>query len=103
MSVSLSPSELSQANNKMITITATISVTDNADPSPAITLVSITESGDGTGNNKEDVEGAEIGTDDREFALRAEASRSGRVYTIVYRATDRSGNATEVAKTVAVR
>lgn len=103
LSVSFSPSEISQANNKMITITAAISVSDNADPAPAITLVSITASGDGTGNRKEDVEGAEIGTDDREFALRAEASRSGRVYTIVYRATDRSGNATEVAKTVTVQ
>ena len=103
LSVSLSPAEISPANNKMITITATISVTDNADPSPAITLVSITASGDGTGNNKEDVEGAAIGTDDREFAVRAEASRTGRLYTIVYRATDRSGNATEVAKTVTVK
>jgi hypothetical protein len=76
-------------------------VQDNADPSPTITLVSITIGG-GDKGQKEDIEDAAIGTDDRSFRLRAEKGKSGRVYTITYRATDRSGNITEVTVTVTV-
>jgi len=100
LSVTLSPAVLSPANNKMIAIAAAIGVSDNADPAPSITLVSITATGDNTGNRKDDVEGAAIGTDDRAFSVRAE---KGRSYTIVYRATDRSGNAAEISTTVSVK
>ena len=98
LSATLSPTELSPSNNKLITIDATITTGDNADPNPAITLISITISGDDKGN-KEDIVHAAIGTDDRSFSLRA---AKGRVYTIVYRATDRSGNATDVSAQVSV-
>jgi subtilisin family serine protease len=101
LTVTLSPSSLSPANNKLVTIAATIDVQDNADPSPTITLVSITIGGSDKGQ-KEDIEDAAIGTDDRSFRLRAEKGKSGRVYTITYRATDRSGNVTEVAREVVV-
>jgi hypothetical protein len=102
LSVTLSPATLSPANNKLITIDATITASDNADPDPAITLVSITIGGDANGKN-EDIVDAAFGTDDRSFQLRAEKSgKSGRVYTIVYRATDRSGNATDVSAQVFV-
>lgn len=90
LTVSLSPSTIAQANNKMIAITATIATHDNADASPTITLVSVTSSVDGPGN-KNDVQDAAIGTDDREFSVRAV---KGAIYTVVYRATDRSGNTT---------
>lgn len=100
LSVTLSPAVVTPPNNKMIAVSATITVTDNADPSPIITLVSITQTGGSNGNNKDDVEDAAIGTDDRVFSLRAE---KGRSYTIVYRATDRSGNASEVSQTVSVK
>ena len=101
LSVTLSPATLSPANNKMVTITATIGVTDNADPNPAITLVSITIGG-GDKGSKGDIEDAAFGSDDRSFRLRAEKNKGGRVYTIVYRATDRSGNITDVTRDVIV-
>ena len=102
LSVTLSPSVLSPANNKLVTITATIAASDNADPAPAIALVSITIGGGDIGK-KDDIAGADLGTDDRSFQLRAEKSgKSGRVYTIVYRATDASGNSTEVSTQVSV-
>jgi len=102
LSVTLSPSVLSPANNKMLTVTATITVTDSADPNPAITLVSITIGG-GDNGKKDDIEDAAIGSDDRSFRLRAEKVKGGRVYTIVYRATDRSGNFREVTREVVVQ
>jgi hypothetical protein len=47
-----------------------------------------------------------LGTDDRAFALRAERGTgqgsTGRVYTITYRATDTSGNASDATATVTV-
>jgi hypothetical protein len=101
LSVTLSPSVLSRHHNKLVTVTATITVTDNADPSPAITLVSISVSGRDRGR-KADVVDAAIGTDDRSFKLRAERVKGGRVYTVVYRATDRSGNLSEVTREVVV-
>ena len=86
-----------------MTVTATIAVSDDADPSPAITLVSIVTT-DGKHAKREDVQGAVIGTDDRTFRLRAERGERGaeRVYTITYRATDRSGNVTEKSAHVIV-
>ncbi|MBY0494736.1 MAG: carboxypeptidase regulatory-like domain-containing protein [Cyanobacteria bacterium] len=102
LTVTLSPSVIRRANNRLVTIRATINVTDNADPAPAITLVSITESGDNR-NRKADVEDAAFGTDDRVFRVRAESGRTDHVYTVVYRATDRSGNATDVSSRVVVR
>ena len=68
---------------------------------PAITLVSITIGG-GDKGKKEDIEDAALGTDDRSFRLGAEKVKGGRVYTVVYRATDRSGNATDVTRQVLV-
>ena len=53
----------------------------------------------GQGDNGPDIEGAAFGTDDRTFSLRAERGTgkgsTGRVYTINYRVTDKSGNATD--------
>lgn len=98
LNVTLTPSLLSPPNNKLVTITAAITATDNRDAAPAITLVSITVSGHDRGK-KDTVAGAAIGTDDRAFELLA---RKGRVYTVVYRATDASGNATEVSRQVSV-
>ena len=74
-------------------------MTDDYDPNPAVELVSVTSSepddGPGDGHTTGDIRGAHIGTDDRSFQLRAERSGSGpgRAYTVIYRATDASGNA----------
>jgi len=108
LSVTLTPVVLWPADRKLVTITANISVSDDRDPAPAVALVSIassepdtaTESGDAGG----DIQDAAFGTDDRTFVLRAERAGkgSGRTYTVVYRATDKSGKSREVTTTVMV-
>jgi hypothetical protein len=108
LTLSATPSQLWPANHKFVPITITVTTGDVCDPTPAITLVSITsnEAADatGSGNTSPDVRGAAFGTDDRQFELRAErsGSGSGRVYTITYEARDRSGNVTTRRVTVTV-
>jgi endo-1,4-beta-xylanase len=81
-----------------VPVTVAVSVTDRCDPSVSFELVSITsneaENGQGDGNTTGDIQGAAVGTPDTSFLLRAERSGQGdgRVYTIVYRATDGAGN-----------
>jgi uncharacterized repeat protein (TIGR01451 family) len=112
LSVSMSPSILWPApNHKLVVVTATVQVEDNCDSSPAITLVSVTSNESavgyiGTGDQGPDIQGTDIGTDDRSFSLRAERATfdksTGRVYTIVYQATDTSGNTSQATTTVTV-
>jgi hypothetical protein len=99
--VTLNRYELWPPNHKMADIVATVWVEDNCDPDPVIELVSITsnepDNNGGDGSTNGDIQGADFGTEDYEFELRSERSgkRTGRVYTIVYRATDFSGNSAE--------
>ena len=85
--VTLSPDSLWPPNHKLVTISAAVTVTDDYDPNPAVEFVSVTSSepdnGPGDGNTIGDIAGADLGTDDRSFQLRAErsGSRSGRTYT----------------------
>jgi hypothetical protein len=89
-------------NHKLEQILVDIGVSDDLDPSPVVKLESVT-CDDGC-NPAEDVVGAEVGTDDREFELRAErsGSGSGRSYSITYSATDASGNRRLAGATVVV-
>src|SRR5262249_28971018 len=69
LTVSVSPSVLWPPNHKFQDVTATITVTDNCDPHPTVTLVSITSSEPatgvlGNGDQGPDIQGADIGTDD---------------------------------------
>jgi hypothetical protein len=109
--VTLSPDVLWAPNHRLRDITASIDVQDNCDPSPSVTLVSVTSSEPaenflGRGDRGPDVAGAAAGTDDRAFAVRAERGtgqgRTGRVYTATYRVTDAAGNATLATATVTV-
>lgn len=106
--VAVSPEVLWPANHKMVPITATVTTADVCDANPAVSLVSITASeGDnvlGDGNTSDDIQGADFGTDDRAFSLRAERSGkgTGRIYTITYSATDASGNAASASAAVTV-
>jgi uncharacterized repeat protein (TIGR01451 family) len=109
--ISLSPSILWPPDHKFVGVTATITAKDNCDPNPTVTLISITsnepEAGFlGQGDNAPDIEGAAFGTDDRVFSLRSErgtGNRStGRIYTVTYRVTDKSGNATVKSAIVTV-
>jgi uncharacterized repeat protein (TIGR01451 family) len=112
LSVSMSPSILwPSPDHKLVVVTATISVQDNCDSNPAITLVSVTSNEPqagyiGTGDKGPDIVGADIGTDDRSFSVRAERATfnksTGRIYTIVYQATDASGNTRQATATVTV-
>jgi len=93
LDVSLSPNRLWPSNLQLHDVTATITVKDNCDLAPALTLVSITSNEPavgfiGDGDKGPDFEGAAFGTDDR--------------VTATYRVTDKSGNATEQTSTVTV-
>jgi hypothetical protein len=100
LDVSVNPTILWPANHRMVRIEATVVADDVCDPAPKIELVSITanepDNSNGDGFTVDDVQGADFGTDDREFFLRAErrGMGTGRIYTITYRATDASGNST---------
>jgi uncharacterized repeat protein (TIGR01451 family) len=111
LSVSATPAILWEPNHKFQNITVTVAVQDNCDANPAITLVSVTSNEPatgflGSGDKGPDIQGAAVGTDDRSFSVRAERGTgngsTGRVYTIIYRATDQFGNASEATATVTV-
>ena len=95
-------------NHKMMAITAMITVADACDPAPSVELLSITSSdpdnGAGDADTPNDIQEANVGTNDREFSVRAERSGNvgGRVYTVTYEATDTIGNSTEASATVTV-
>jgi hypothetical protein len=104
LDVTVSPDTLWPPNHKYVTVVPTIAVSDNFDPDPSVTLVSVEsnepDNGHGDGNTTDDIVINEDGTID----LRAERSGTGdgRIYTITYRATDACGNSTEVSVTVTV-
>jgi hypothetical protein len=108
ISVTLSPTVIWAPNHKMEPITATVTVDDVCDPDPAIRLVSITSNEPanalGDGNFAPDFEGADFGTADFGFLLRAERSGrgSGRTYTVTYEVEDASGNKASAQATVFV-
>lgn len=91
---------LKAKGHRMESIVITPHASDEGTGIASITLVSITSSesdnGVGDGNTDSDIQGAEYGTSDYEFELRAERSGAGegRVYTITYEAVDFAGNRT---------
>lgn len=102
LTVSLSPSTIWPPNGKLMPITATIAVRDDYDPQPEIKLESITAS---ETLAADDIHGAQFGTDDRSFSLvakRAGSNLAGRIYTVIYSATDASGNKATASATVTV-
>jgi hypothetical protein len=92
--LSATPSILWPANNKYVDVAATLTVSDNFDPAPVVTLVSVTsnepDNGKGDGNTTDDI----VILDDTTFKLRASRAGGGdgRIYTITYSATDACGN-----------
>lgn len=102
LTVTLSPSKLWPANEKLVPITATITVRDDYDPQPEIQFVSITAN---ETLDKDDAKGVLPGTDNRHFMLKAERegkNKAGRIYTVTYSATDGSGNKSTASATVTV-
>jgi predicted extracellular nuclease len=92
--LTVTPEVLWPANHKYVDVSATVVASDNFDPSPFVTLVSVTsnepDNGEDDGNTVDDI----VIVDDYEFKLRAERSGigTGRTYTITYEATDSCGN-----------
>ena len=102
LSLTLSPATLWPPNNKLVPVTATITVKDDYDPEPEIKLESITAT---ETLAADDIQDAQFGTDDRSFSLaakRAGTNLAGRVYTVTYSATDGSGNKSTASATVLV-
>jgi hypothetical protein len=107
IAIKLSATRLWPPNHKMVPITARVTAVDRCDPTLTIQLVSITSNQPSPGPgvpHSPDIQGAAFGTDDRSFALRAERTGSGkdRIYTVVYRATDRAGNSSTASAQVVV-
>ncbi len=107
ISVSLDPDTLWPPNHKMVDITATVVATDNC-PGVSFVLDSVTsdepDNDVADGDTDNDIQGAEIGTPDLEFMLRAEraGTMDGRTYTATYEAEDGSGNTASDSDTVVV-
>jgi len=77
---------------------------DLCDPAPQVVLASIAIDDPKGADPATDIVGADYGTFDRAVMLRARrgGGGNGRTYTATYRATDASGNFTEVAARVVV-
>ncbi len=104
LEVSVTPDMLWPANHKYVEVKATVVASDNFDPNPTVTLVSVTsnepDNGDDDGNTVDDI----VIVDDYTFLLRAERSGmgTGRIYTITYMVTDDCGNQTVQSAVVTV-
>jgi hypothetical protein len=115
ITVTLTPAILWPPNEKMIPVTAKITVKDDYDPQPEIHLESITAN---EALDDDDVKGIQpdydehlrpTGAENLHFQLKAERNgknkgknKEGRVYTITYSATDGSGNRALASATVTV-
>jgi predicted extracellular nuclease len=104
LTVSVTPDTLWPPNHKYVTVVPTIEASDNFDPNPTVTLVSVVsnepDNGLGDGDTPNDIVINPDGTID----LRAErfGGGDGRIYTLTYMATDACGNSTEATATVTV-
>jgi hypothetical protein len=100
LAVLADPMILWPPNHKLHEVQALVMVTDVCDPDPDVVLTSLTSSepdnGTGDGDTVDDIQEADIGSDDRDFLLRGERAGNGdgRVYTALYNVTDASGNFT---------
>jgi hypothetical protein len=108
VSCSVSPSKLrTPANNhKLVNITASVTVTDSGSGPNGFTLVSVAssqaDSGLGTGDVPNDIQGWVTNTADLSGQLRAERYGGERTYTLTYRGYDVAGNTTDCQATVTV-
>ena len=104
VNVSVDPDIMWPPNHKYVEVETVVTVYDAVDPSPALSLVSVTsneaDNGKGDGNTTNDI----VILGDTMFKLRAERSGTGegRTYTMTYRATDASGNSAEASVTITV-
>jgi len=110
LKVNADPAQLWPPNHKLQNISVDVTVSDQCDSTDDIDVIlysissSEPDNGKGDGNKNNDIQNAQVGTDDRAFQLRAERSGNGpgRIYTATYRATDLSGNFTDGVATIEV-
>jgi len=110
VSATPTPAILWPPNHRLETVDVEITVADACDPPDHVEVelldVESSEPDDGTGDGHttNDIQGAETGTDDRSFVVRAERAGPGpgRVYTASYRVTDGSGNTTQALAEIEV-
>jgi len=104
LNVTLSPNVLWPPNHEYVKVSPTVTVVDACVEATTVALASATssepDSGLGDGDTANDI----VVNSDGTFSLRAERSGAGpgRVYTILYQATDIGGNATTASATVTV-
>jgi len=105
---SLKPNVLWPADHKLVSITATVSVSDALSGPDGFVLQSVTSSepdnGLGDGDQPNDIQGFAAGQPSTAGQLRAERSGTGagRVYTLTYQGKDRAGNVNTCTATVTV-
>jgi hypothetical protein len=102
IAVEVDPSMIWPPDNRMVTVTAGVTVYDDQDPVPVVLLEAVTCN---ECDPDADIQGAETGTADFQFSVRAARAgqaRSGRIYTVLYSATDAAGNSSEAAATITV-
>lgn len=97
ISVSLTPDTIWPPNHKMVPVHARVRATDVCGEVTVVldsVVSSEPDNGLGDGDTENDIQGAEVGTADFSFMVRAERSGhgKGRTYTATYVATDESGN-----------
>lgn len=106
ISVTVSPNKLWPLNHKMVNISASIEVKDIFPTTVVLTSIESNEADNGQGdsNTTNDIQEADIGTEDYLFLLRAERSGKGndRIYTITYTVKDSSENVSNALVTVTV-
>jgi hypothetical protein len=99
---------ITDKNHKLIPIKVAVKAEDSFSGIASLELVSVVsnqeDNGSGDGNTTQDIQEAEIGTNDTEFYIRAETTgNKDRIYTITYKATDYAGNIVFVSKDIVVK
>jgi hypothetical protein len=108
VSCSVSPNRMrnSANNHKLVTVTATVQVTDSGSGPGGFTLVSVTsnqeDSGLGSGDVPNDIQGWTIDEADTSGQLRTERYGGPRTYTLTYEGTDLAGNTKSCQATLTV-
>ena len=105
-SVSASPNLLKPPNHRLVPVTVSVSDSDNCDPNPVCSIISVTsnepDTGCGSGDKPNDIQNISGLT----VQLRAERCgtlKTGRIYTITVQCTDASGNSSTGTTTVTVK
>ena len=105
LEVSVTPEILSPSHNQFVPVHASVTAAVDACGSASTVLAQVLSSESEGDVEDSDIRNADFGTADFDFELRAKRSGggSGRIYTVIYRSVDGSGNETLASDTVVVR